>query len=67
MAGDIPFEVYMNELKKVPNWKSNRKPLTDTEKKFILEAKKAGATMASVCKVLKRNRVTIDRFIAANY
>jgi hypothetical protein len=63
MSGDIPFEVYMKELVKFSNWDKKIKVLDDNEKKFIIAAKKKGATIVSIAKVLKRNRTTIYNFL----
>jgi hypothetical protein len=60
---DIPFEVYMNELQKFPNWDGKEKCLDDNEKKFIVEAKKKGATVVMIARVLKRNRTTIYNYL----
>ena len=60
---DIPFEVYMKELQRFSNWNKKVKVLDEDEKKFIVAAKKKGATIVSIAKVLKRNRTTIYSYL----
>jgi ribosomal protein L31E len=61
---DISYDVYMDALKKIPNWKRASVPLNEQEKNFIRKAIKEGASKVAIARVLNRNRNTITDFMS---